>query len=465
MKLSFSLPPKHTSKSNPKPPQNFTQDHINDNNDNKEFVVEFDATKTTTNSSSSKIGHVIPPISNEWQPVKKKLKNIDLPMLQSSASRDLEFELESSTTDHHRDAAVNPTSYGLNIRQRTDASDARPEIERSRSYDPVETVLLRKLKMDLDRLPDHRGLEEFEDMPVEGFGAALLAGYGWYQGRGIGRNAKGDVKVTEIKRRTDKEGLGFDLSQIKAGSNSEKQRDDGFLVGKLVRVIGGRDMGLKGTIVEISGSEWVVLKLEEVDERVKVGIVDIAHLGSKEEDKCLRKLTELKIQQEKHLSKLSDYRDDRDNGSKQSSERRSRENGGEMKVEKERMRVDKGRVSWLRSHIRVRVISKGLKGGKLYLKKGVVVDVVGPMVCDVSMDEDKELIQGVDQEFLETALPRRGGPVLVLQGKHKGAYGSLVVRNSDRETGVVRDADSQELLNVRLEQIAEYVGDPSYLGY
>ncbi|WCJ38390.1 D111/G-patch domain-containing protein [Euphorbia peplus] len=49
------------------------------------------------------------------------------------------------------------------------------------------------------------------------------------------------------------------------------------------------------------------------------------------------------------------------------------------------------------------------------LKKGVVVvDVVGQYVCDISMDDSKELVQGVNQDLLKIALPRRGGPVLVL---------------------------------------------------
>lgn len=99
------------------------------------------------------------------------------------------------------------------------------------------------------------------------------------------------------------------------------------------------------------------------------------------------------------------------------------------------------------------------------MKKGEIVDVVGPSICNISIDGSRELVQGVSQELLETALPRRGGPVLVLYGKHKGVYGSLVERDLDEETGVVRDADSHQLLNVRLEQIAEYIGDPSYLGY
>ncbi|KAK1287407.1 Protein MOS2 [Acorus calamus] len=122
-------------------------------------------------------------------------------------------------------------------------------------------------------------------------------------------------------------------------------------------------------------------------------------------------------------------------------------------------------VRWVRSRIRVRVISKKYKGGAFYRKKGEVLDVVGPTTCDIAMDGGKVVLDGVEQELLETAIPKEGGNVLVLLGRHKGAFGRLVKMNTERETAVVRDADSHELLKVRLEEIAEYVGDPSELGY
>ncbi|KAI3884369.1 hypothetical protein MKW92_039526 [Papaver armeniacum] len=103
--------------------------------------------------------------------------------------------------------------------------------------------------------------------------------------------------------------------------------------------------------------------------------------------------------------------------------------------------------------------------GKLYMKKGEIVDVLERSVCHIAMDESKEIIQGVKQDILETVIPRCGGHVLILYGKHKGVLGNLVERDTEKETGVVRDADTHELLNVHLEQIAEYIGDPSHLGY
>ncbi|KAJ9153744.1 hypothetical protein P3X46_027153 [Hevea brasiliensis] len=464
MKLSFSIP-KSAPKPTPKPKTSSEIDSVNVTQNNgtvKEYVTEFDPSKTLANSNRNLI---IPPKENEWRP-HKRMKNLNLlPTLQSD-SEGLRFEV---ATDGHGDDDKS-MSYGLNIRQQSSFDAGVEGTKAHQTAETTENLLLEKLKYDLQRLPEDRGFEEFKDVPVEGFGAALLAGYGWHEGRGIGRNAKEDVKVKQYHKRTDKEGLGFVPPASNTTSASINDRDrqkerkiervrddhgDGFFVGKDVRVIaGGRGiLGLKGRISKRLDDGRVVFKLSGSDEELKLHISDIADLGSKEEEKCLRKLKALQIE-----SKQSKYRDNQKRITESSKENREtvRRDGGQEKDDGKR---------WLRNHIRVRIISKDLKGGRFYLKKGEVVDVVGPYACDISMDETKELVQGVDQDLLETALPRRGGPVLVLYGKHEGVYGNLVQRDLDQETGVVQDADTHELLNVKLEQIAEYIGDPSYIGY
>ncbi|KAG2680529.1 hypothetical protein I3843_11G103300 [Carya illinoinensis] len=396
--MKFSLQSKSSSKP-PKPikpsQNNFddSKDNSNDREDSKrlQYITQFDASETLTRKKESK-NHVIAPIPNEWRPP-KRMKNLELPITsQSDGSGALSFELDSGT--YSVDAHDSKISYGLNLRQKSDSND--DDNDRSRSDPvPVETMLLEKLKNDLERLPEHRGMEEFDDVPVEGFGAALLAGYGWYEGRGIGKNPKGDVKVVQYEKRTDKQGLGF-------LSSAEKEK--------------GESKGKNG------------------DRERRSSNVGKDGRSSKEEDR------------------------ERFRKSKE-EEPRFREQSKDSKRKKNQS------VSWLKSHIRVRIISKELKGGRLYLKKGEVVDVVGPTTCDISMDESRELIQGISQDLLETALPRRGGPVLVLFGKHEGAYGNLVKKDSEEETGLVQDANNHELLHVRLEQIAEFIGDPSCLGY
>ena len=495
MKLSFSLPSKSNSKPNPiKPSKNFGDDNKKGSNieDSREFVTEFDAS-LAGNSKQKDV--VIPPKQNEWRP-HKRMKNLELPIVQSDGSGGLHFEVEAPSSAA-AEANNSKMSYGLNLRKTAkgdeiegqdiaSGSESKPSgTEISRSA-PVEDVLLQKFKYDMQRLPDDQGMEEFVDMPVEGFGAALLSGYGWYEGRGIGKNTKEDVKVVEYLKRTDKQGLGFvsnavpnrDANSTLESNNKgkeEKEKDRGrgadsdgegkTFVGKEVRIVGGREAGLRGRVVEKLGQDILVVRLSRNEELVKVQIGDVAELGSKAEERCLKRLKELKIQEKssKRIEELKTEYEPEKKASKPVREEARRESNS-LDVQRENQSSTR-QISWLTSHIRVRIISKDLKGGRLYLKKGKVVDVVTPRICDISMDESNELIRGVSQDLLETALPRRGGPVLVLFGKHKGVYGNLVERDLDRETGVVRDADTHALFNVHLEQIAEYIGDPSYLGY
>ncbi|XP_050234757.1 protein MOS2-like [Mercurialis annua] len=466
MKLSFSIPSKSSSKRKfPSPVE--TPPESQTNGTSRQFVTEFDPSRTL-NISKPKL--IIPPKENEWRP-HKRMKNLAfLPSLQPSHSTALHFEIAANVDDAGDDTGI---SYGLNIRNNDDGSKPSGDDQQQQQNVSTENMLLGKQIYDLERFPEDRGFEEFTGVQVDEFGAAILAGYGWCEGRGIGKNAKQDVKVKPYSKRTDREGLGFVATprvknndvkirdtipnRVSDSSNSEnvkrgRERDagdgDGFFVGKDVRVIaGGKDIyGLKGRISKRLGVDLVVLKFADYERDVDMLISGIADLGSREEEKCLRKLKALQIDSKhKHIGESS-------KGSRESVRR----DNGQVRDE---------RKQWLTNHIRVRVISKQLKGGRFYLKKGKVVDVVSPNVCDIFIDETKELVQGVDQDLLETVLPRRGGHVLVLYGKHKGAYGGLMEKDLDRGTGVIQDSDTREFLNVKLEQIAEYSGDPSYIGY
>ncbi|XP_021733974.1 protein MOS2-like [Chenopodium quinoa] len=430
---------------------------------NRESIPEFDPSQTLTLEKGPK-KIAIPPKQNEWRPA-KKMKNLDLPPIHSEG-KPLEFEVEIEA-DVVAPESESKISYGLNLRQ--DAVDGKGEFDVSNS---IDAIMLKKLRNNLDKLPEDEGFDQFEEVPVEGFGEALLAGYGWRQGMGIGRNAKEDFKVVEYKRRNAKEGLGFsddDVVPKKVDGRDNKNKGK-FEVGKEVRIIGGRKMGYKGRVIEVLRGS-LFLRLSRSDEEVKVRVDEVAELGSLEEDKCLK---ELKIRGSKESLRGSDKKGSRDSSSerKESKSGRNEDRRGDVgEVKSEcRVRVDEertssSRVSWLRSHIRVRIVSKSFKGGKFYLKKGVVIDAAGVRTCDISMDDGREIVQGVEQEILETALPRRGGPVLVLFGNHKGTYGSLVEKDSERGTGVVQDADTHELIHVQLEQIAEFVGDPGDIGY
>jgi G patch domain/KOW motif-containing protein len=120
--------------------------------------------------------------------------------------------------------------------------------------------------------------------------------------------------------------------------------------------------------------------------------------------------------------------------------------------------VAKAAQSWLTRDIRVKVIHKTEYGGKWYLQKGCIVDVVSPNICDVRMDDGGKILQDVKEEHLETALPKGGGRVLVVGGKLRGQIGRLQERIPDKGVGIVQIDETYELFTLDLDHLAEYVG-------
>lgn len=284
--------------------------------------------------------------------------------------------------------------------------------------------------------------DEFKGTQLDDLAAALLRGYGWTEGKGIGRNKdREDTKIVDYQKRGGTYGIGFNPST----ADPKKNRNGDWILPNNI----SQEKSEKGENKQRE-KERTSRREENLDrERVS------------------RRKGENGNTREERVGRRDDTEKERsDNRRREKDRERERESSKKRKKENVREEQNKTKdIKWLRSHIRVRIVSKDLKRGRYYLKKGEVVDVVGPTTCDITMDETRELLQGVEQDMLETALPKKGGAVLVLYGKHKGLYGNLMEKDLEEEMGVVRDADSHELVNVHLEQIAEYVGDPTYLGY
>lgn len=470
-KLSFSFSSTASKPSSRSTATKAARAQADDGGVKPQFVTVFDPSAAP---GPGDVKPVIPPIPNvDLNPALKRMKNL-LPLPTSdddpsaAAANTAHFVLDTSTGD----APAGHIPYGLTLRSAAagDADGARSQREengpgRRRGRAQDDDFMHRRYREDVKDLPEDRGMEEFKDINVEDFGAAVLAGYGWTQGQAVGRNKNlVDTKVFEYKRKGGSEGIGYNPSsgdpKKRRGiwvseEEKEKAKEKTKEKEKIVRVISGRHMGSKGKVLKRSGSSELFLKLLETGEEVKLRDEMVADLGSTEEEKFLRKLKRSE----------NEGRDQRRDEKRNRHERREEKSEPVQESSRSNYRSEENKVRWLTSHIRVRIVSKDFMGGKLYLKKGEVIDVVGPTTCDISLDGSKELVQGVDQDILETALPKRGGSVLVLYGKHKGVFGSLVERNTDKDTGMVRDADSHDLIKVRLDAIAEYLGDPSYLGY
>lgn len=204
MKLSFSLSSKHASGAGIRASQNLNEENLVEDNGNSppiEYITEFGPSQTSK--------YIIPPLKNQWNP--EKIRNVDCALRNMALSTDPEHSFRVETRSLTGDAADSAgDGGGIIIDDVRNSSDGADNIDANESPG-VQDILLQKLRDDLSKLPEETGFEYYADVPVEGFGAALLAGYGWSEGKGIGRTARRDVKVYEFKNRAamGRKGLGF----------------------------------------------------------------------------------------------------------------------------------------------------------------------------------------------------------------------------------------------------------------
>ncbi|KAJ9507574.1 hypothetical protein QJQ45_019244, partial [Haematococcus lacustris] len=116
-----------------------------------------------------------------------------------------------------------------------------------------------------------------------------------------------------------------------------------------------------------------------------------------------------------------------------------------------------GARMWLTSFIKVRIIDKKLGGGKLYLKKGTVVDVHPGGRCDVSVDDTQHVLH-VKQSALETVVPRDvGASVLIVSGPLRGNKARLHAKSAGGAAAVQLVSDFS-VHHLMLDDIAMFVG-------
>ncbi|RZC56711.1 hypothetical protein C5167_015565 [Papaver somniferum] len=135
------------------------------------------------------------------------MKNLQS-LTKASATDDPEsrFEAAPPTTAEVGDQGF---KYGLTLRKKED-DDREDVVMVDANGGGIENLMMNKFKEDMEKLPEDRGIDEFIDCLVEGYGEALLAGYGWKKGQGIGKNAKEDVQVVQYVKRAGREGLGYE---------------------------------------------------------------------------------------------------------------------------------------------------------------------------------------------------------------------------------------------------------------
>lgn len=404
-----------------------------------------------------------------------------------------------------------------------------------------------QLRDDLEALPDEATVEDYESMPVEEFGKALLRGLGWADGQGVGRKRQ-LVEPKQTIRRPDRLGLGAnpvtpppdkrprkmgdkpkqDLVAAPAADGSVRHRvglDEALVprsslmagpaVGKAMRLVAGRHEGLACMVKEMrpaaegsSGPGRVLVELLPSHEVVEVAAEELGERGdrsrpaaaaatangSSQPDKQQREGAregsrdrdrDRDREQERHKERSRDkdrdrnrggsdeqrHRSSRDRRSRSRSRDRDRErdrqqrssrdgdpDSSRQRQQRQRQRVLPPSQLWLAQLIRVRVVDKRLGGGKLYLKKGTVLDVAPDGSCELRLEDSRQVL-AAHQEQLETVVPKEAGAaVMVVAGQHKGRRGRLLQVSLASGAAALQLVGDMEVVRLQLDDVAQFMG-------
>uniref|UniRef100_A0A7S4IJY5 C2H2-type domain-containing protein n=2 Tax=Odontella aurita TaxID=265563 RepID=A0A7S4IJY5_9STRA len=131
--------------------------------------------------------------------------------------------------------------------------------------------------------------------------------------------------------------------------------------------------------------------------------------------------------------------------------RSSRDGRSEKDVDGKRSR-DIRKENWLHRDIIVRIISKKLAKGAYYKRKGIVDRVVEKFAAEVEiMDSGPDERDGgdvirIDQDDLETVMPREGKKVRILNGCGRGEVAEVLELDKRKYQGILKIAKTGEVL-------------------
>lgn len=347
-------------------------------------------------------------------------------------------------------------------------------------------------KLDVVLRPDGPDDADYEQIPIEQFGFAMLRGMGWKEGEGVGKNGK-VIAPVEAHLRPKGLGLGADRSQAAGEKGKKNDRKDAgkedenleMKKGSYCVILNGKQKDLYGVVQGIDeDNARLFIKMTLSGQCVTMTQYNVRVVGKKEYEKYSKYLNkgmsdrykedEMKRNGHDHHSdeKSKDRDDDRshkedkhrkrheDGGSKRKHDSKDSSHSKQHKSEASSKSSHSANTSaWLRPSLRVRIVDKHYKKGKYYKEKVVVMDVISldSAVCET---DDGKVLEDLSHSQLETVIPKsEPAHVMLCTGKHKGLLGKIIKKDKDSSSALVQLlADRDIVLRMEFDEICDYVG-------
>jgi G patch domain/KOW motif-containing protein len=331
---------------------------------------------------------------------------------------------------------------------------------------------------------EQSSIEDYDSIPVEGFGMGMLRGMGYKPGEGIGGFKKADVKCIEPVQRP--KGLGLGATRANAGGEDKKtiKDEDGeelkLQKDAYVKLVGGAHKDMYGQVEGVDGeTARVFVKLAVGGQTVSLS-ENIVQLVSKKEHKKYAKVINKDMYdkyREKQKNREVEWDKGREDGddaaSKSDDKKKRRKSRSRSKSPSESKKYKlssngnnsssnnvRSRNFWVRPLLRVRFIDKRYKGGKYYNTKVVIEDVATETSCTVRT-EGGAILDDVHPKQMETVIPRSTGDVvMILSGRRKGQVAELI--DKDKKTclaSVQMLPDKDEVLKLDFDDVCEFAGE------
>ena len=334
---------------------------------------------------------------------------------------------------------------------------------------------------DIDSRPEVSSQEHYDNVPVDGFGMAMLRGMGFKANEGIGGFRKAKIDCIEPVMRPKGLGLGASIPKAKKADSSNKtdNKNEKLVLkkGAFVRIISGNSKDQDG--VKLKGQYGEVEGLDEDNARV---IVRIRGESISVSENVIQLVDYKEYKKMKNTINADQY----DEYSKKQKERekewkKKEENDEETNTSSSRKRSSKNdtnyddddsqdkeyyakkskkskKSTWVRRGLRVRIVDKR---SKYYKEKVIVNDVVSYDQIECVTKSGK-VLDNIDPYDVETVIPKEElSIVMIVRGSDfKGKVAELLKTDFKREMLAVRLLpDKDEVLKLSFDDVCEMTGD------
>uniref|UniRef100_A0A2C9MAE8 G-patch domain-containing protein n=1 Tax=Biomphalaria glabrata TaxID=6526 RepID=A0A2C9MAE8_BIOGL len=468
----------------------------------KDFVLSLeDKEVNSTKSSENKVkDYVIPLIKhNKWRSSNNQDEKVDL--VSDTQTDNLDLDALAATEILRESAKYNET---WEDRGTENGTISIPLLMQNKIPDGFES----EERLDVALRPDEPDEADYDKIPIEQYGMAMLRGMGWNKNRGIGKNAKVVVPI-EAQLRPKGLGLGADKNNAKsvAKPDASKKVTEVLELKKnsYCLVTKGTNKDLYGTVEGLDeDNAYVIVKLALSGNVIYVMQNYISLVGKTEFEKYSKYLNKGKADKYKESEAKASTKiekahyESNENGSKQKRKKHKKESRNEeshskrkkhsrdeekysYSSEKQKNKKKDSRSQhsdyslsssetedinspnlrpWLQNDLKVRIVDKTLHKGNYYNNKAVIIDVPSAGTC-MCRTEEGRVLENIHQSSLETIVPKEDNAyIAVVSGTHRGQIGQIIKRHKDKCIAVVQLlTDRDNLLKLHYDEICQYVGN------